>query len=249
MEALGLAGVTPTAKGRRKQRTKRRRRCRGRLEGRTGGCRRGRGAGRGPRARGPGRWGEPSSGGGRQRRTCRPSAPTTLRSPACPRPSAEPDRRSIHRVDEIATPGCPHACPPPPGPRPGEGGCYSRGVLSPPTPRGTRDGVAAWSSWARYSREKRRRHVGSCRRRRPGTGAPLELGGEVLPGEAEEARGEDLEPHALAALVLHLHRRRMQGPVRPPRPMHRRQNRQDVPRHELHPPAPLSPRGVPAPWP
>ena len=42
---------------------------------------------------------------------------------------------------------------------------------------------------------------------------------------------------------------RMQGPVRPPRPMHRRQNRQDVPRHELHPPAPLSPRGVPAPWP
>ena len=34
--------------------------------------------------------------------------------------------------------------------------------------------------------------MGSCRRRRLGTGAPLELGGEVLPGEAEEARGRTL---------------------------------------------------------
>ena len=86
--------------------------------------------------------------------------------------------------------------------------------------------------------------MGSCRRRRPGTGAPLELGGEVLPGEAEEARGEDLEPHALAALVLHLHHRRMLGPVRPLDKIAR-----TVPRHELHSPAPLSPRDVPAPWP
>ena len=140
-------------------------------------------------------------------------------------PAAEPDRRSIHRVDELAPPRWPPRVSPAAGAEARGGGLLQQGVLSPPPPRGTRDGGAAWSSWARYSQEKRRRHVGSCRRRRPGTGAPLELGGEVLPKEAEGARGEDLEPHALAALVLHLHRRRMQGPVRPPRPMHRRQNR------------------------
>ena len=104
-------------------------------------------------------------------------------------PAAEPDRRSIHRVDELAPHGWPHACPRRRGRGQGRGAaaaggsCRHRrpggpgtGALPGARGRGTpgRSGggtwglVAAaapgrgrrWSSGARFSQEKQRRHVG-----------------------------------------------------------------------------------------
>ena len=71
----------------------------------------------------------------------------------------EEDAKGEH-VGILRPPGWPHASPPPPGPRPRERGLLQQGGL-----------------------------VATAAPGDPGRGRCLELVGEVLPGEAEEARG------------------------------------------------------------